>query len=192
MRALRKLTLLLALVAPAAFADGLYQVELIVVRQNAVPAITSQFAPEDWRAGGQPPAAGAIRKPVLDDTAEKLAADPQKYTVLLRKAWQQRIDGQDARVAISDGQEQFGHFPIEGNLGLRKTGNGLVDTEVNLWVNQLDSAGTVIQSEKLQNGSVKMKFNELNVVDGGHLALLLKITPEGGARPPVDTNEIAE
>lgn len=51
MRAIRCLTLLLALFAPAAFAEGLYQVEMILVRQNSVPAFTSPFAPENWSAG---------------------------------------------------------------------------------------------------------------------------------------------
>jgi len=46
MRAIRCLTLLLALFAPAAFAEGLYQVEMILVRQNSVPAFTSPFAPK--------------------------------------------------------------------------------------------------------------------------------------------------
>ncbi|WP_409521269.1 CsiV family protein, partial [Pseudomonas sp.] len=50
MRAIRCLTLLLALFAPAAFAEGLYQVEMLLVRQNSVPAFTSPFAPEDWSA----------------------------------------------------------------------------------------------------------------------------------------------
>lgn len=53
MRAIRCLTLLLALFAPAAFAEGLYQVEMILVRQNSVPAFTSPFAPEDWSAGAR-------------------------------------------------------------------------------------------------------------------------------------------
>ena len=50
MRLFRSLTLLLTLVAPSAFADDLYQVEMILVRQNAVPAIVSRAAPEDWQA----------------------------------------------------------------------------------------------------------------------------------------------
>ena len=44
MRLFRSLTLLLTLVAPTAFADDLYQVEMILVRQNAVPAIVSPTA----------------------------------------------------------------------------------------------------------------------------------------------------
>lgn len=51
MRLFRSLTLLLTLVAPSVFADDLYQVEMILVRQNAVPAIVSRAAPEDWAAG---------------------------------------------------------------------------------------------------------------------------------------------
>jgi hypothetical protein len=189
MRALRKLTLLLALVAPAAFADTTYQVEMILVRQNAVPAITGQFAPEDWREGAEFPAEGAIRQPVLNDQAEKLAADPQ-YTVLLHKAWRQSLGSEPARVAISDGKEQFGHFPIEGNLAL--TESRFINADVKLWVNTLGADGSVLQSEAFSQSNGNMKVGELTFLDGGHLAVLLKVTPEGGARPSVDTNEIAE
>ena len=54
MRVFRSLTLLLVLIAPAAFADGMYQVELILFRQHGEPAATNQAAPEDWAAGAQP------------------------------------------------------------------------------------------------------------------------------------------
>jgi len=86
MRAIRCLTLLLALFTPAAFAEGVYQVEMILVRQNAVPAITSQFAPEDWSNGAKALANGDMRQPSMNDEAAKLSADSQ-YTVLLQKAW---------------------------------------------------------------------------------------------------------
>jgi hypothetical protein len=36
------------------------------------------------------------------------------YTVLLHKAWQQTLGEAPTKVAISDGKEQFGQFPIEG------------------------------------------------------------------------------
>lgn len=63
MRLFRSLTLLLTLVAPSAFAD-MYQVEMILVRQNAVPAIVSRAAPEDWAAGASTwaPTASAPRR----------------------------------------------------------------------------------------------------------------------------------
>jgi hypothetical protein len=64
MRAIRCLTLLLALFAPAAFAEGLYQVEMILVRQNACrrsparsPRKTGAPARRAWKK--TPSAAGA-------------------------------------------------------------------------------------------------------------------------------------
>lgn len=103
MRAIRCLTLLLALFTPAAFAEGVYQVEMILVRQNAVPAITSQSAPEDWSNGAQAIAEGDLRQPAMTDEAAKLSADNQ-YTVLLHKAWTQDA----GTVAISDGKSSSG------------------------------------------------------------------------------------
>ena len=81
MRAIRCLTLLLALFAPTAFAEGVYQVEMILVRQNSVPAFTSPFAPEDWSAGA-PRLDNAAERPLgLDDETTRLQATAD-YTVL--------------------------------------------------------------------------------------------------------------
>ncbi|NBA93788.1 CsiV family protein [Pseudomonas sp. R5(2019)] len=173
MRAIRCLTLLLALCAPAAFAGGLYQVEMILVRQNAVPAITSQFAPEDWRDGASPVVAGDERQPVMLDEVNKLKSDSQ-YTVLLHKAWQQNLSDQPSKVAISDGQEQFGHFPIEGNIHLSE--NRFISVDASVWVNQLDGDGSVTQSEQMKKSNNNVKAGELTFLDGGHLALLIKVT----------------
>lgn len=170
MRAIRCLTLLLALFAPAAFAEGVYQVEMILVRQNAVPAITSKSTPEDWHNGAKPLAEGDVRQPLMNDVAEKLAADPGQYTVLLHKAWQQDA----GTVAISEGKEQFGHFPIEGNLNVQE--ERFIAVSANLWVNQFDSNGSVIQSEKFEQNNGTVKNGELTFLDGGHLALLLKVS----------------
>lgn len=175
MRALRSLTLLLAMIAPSAFAAE-YQVEMILVRQNAVPAITSPFAPEDWRQGAQAPSGDATRPPALSEQAAKLTADSQ-YTVLLHKAWRQEIGSEPTRVAVSDGEEQFGHFPIEGNLKLSQ--GRFVAVEANLWLNQLDSNGSVLQSEQFKQSNANVKNGELTFMDGGHLALLLKVTARG-------------
>ncbi len=51
MRLFRILSLLLVVLAPSAFADSPYQVEMILVRQNAEPVINSRAAPENWDAG---------------------------------------------------------------------------------------------------------------------------------------------
>jgi len=176
MRAIRNLTLLLALIAPAAFADTQYLVEMILVRQNAVPAITSQFAPEDWSEGAAPIAQYDVRQPILDKEVAALAADSQ-YTVLAHKAWQQSVGSGESRVAFSDGKEQFGHFPIEGNLSL--SAERFIAVDANLWVNQFDGDGSVIQSEAFKQGNKNVKSAELTFLDGGHLALLLKIRKVG-------------
>ena len=189
MRAIRCLTLLLALFAPAAFAEGLYQVEMILVRQNSVPAFTSPFAPEDWSAGAPRLDKGAERPLALEDEVTRLQATAD-YTVLLHKAWQQQVGSEPSRVALGDGQEQFGHFPIEGNLSL--TEGRFIAVEANFWVNQLDSNGNVLQSEQFKQNNSNMKGGQLTFMDGGHLALLLKVTPPGTPKTPVMDPEMME
>lgn len=182
MRAIRNLILLLPLIAPAAFADSQYLVEMILVRQNAVPAVTSQYAPENWSNGAAPVASADERKTALTEEQSRLEADSQ-YTVLLHKAWQQSLGSDLSKVAISDGEEQFGHFPIEGNLSLSE--GRFISVDANFWVNQFDSNGGVIQSEEFRQGNKNVKNGELTYLDGGHLALLLKVR-KAGTRPTPD------
>ena len=189
MRAIRCLTLLLALIAPAAFAEGQYQVEMMLVRQNSVPAFTSQFAPEDWSAGAARLDKGAERPLALEDEATRLQATSD-YTVLLHKAWQQPVVDGPSRIALSDGQEQFGHFPIEGNLSI--TSGRFIAVDANFWVNQLDGNGNVQQSEQFKQSNSNMKGGQLTFLDGGHLALLLKVTPPGTPKMPVMDPEMME
>ncbi|SDU15666.1 MULTISPECIES: CsiV family protein [Pseudomonas fluorescens group] len=177
MRLFRSLTLLLAsllmtVAAPAAFADDTYQVEMILVRQNAVPAIVSRAAPEDWAAGAQRLGNDSQRTPALNDVVTKLTASGE-YTVLMHKAWQQSLGEAPAKVAVSEGQEQFGQFPIEGTLEM-KLGR-FTDVTADFWVNQIDANGLVTASEHLRQDS-HTKNGQLNYLDNGHLALLIKIT----------------
>jgi hypothetical protein len=176
MRLFRSLTLLTmlitTLVAPTAFADDLYQVEMILVRQNAVPAIVSRAAPEDWDAGAQRISPDSFRTPSLNPEVEKLTAS-NEYTVLLHKAWQQNLGEEVSKVAISEGTEQFGQFPIEGTLSL-KLGR-FTDVDADFWVNQIDANGLVTASERLKQES-HTKNGQLNFLDNGHLGLLIKIT----------------
>ncbi|EZP30435.1 CsiV family protein [Pseudomonas sp. RIT288] len=172
MRLFRSLTLLLALVAPSVFADDLYQVEMILVRQNAVPAIVSRAAPEDWAAGAQRLGDDSLRTPALGDVASKLSASGD-YSVLMHKAWQQPLGEAPTKVAVSDGKEQFGQFPIEGTLEM-KLGR-FTDVNADFWVNQIDANGMVTASERLKQDS-HTKNGQLNYLDNGHLALLIKIT----------------
>ncbi|MDZ3990735.1 peptidoglycan binding protein CsiV [Pseudomonas sp. Teo4] len=189
MRAIRCLTLLLTLFAPAAFAEGLYQVEMILVRQNNVPAFTSPFAPEDWSAGAPRLEKDNERKEALDDEVTRLEATPN-YTVLLHKAWQQQVGSEPSRIALGAGKEQFGHFPIEGNLSI--TEGRFITVEANFWVNQLDGNGNVLQSEQFKQSNSNMKGGQLTFLDGGHLAVLLKVTPPGTPKMPVMDPEMME
>ena len=188
MRLFRSLTLLLTLVAPTAFADDMYQIEMILVRQNAVPAIVSRAAPEDWAAGAQPINKDSLRTPSLNGEVEKLTASAD-YTVLLHKAWQQTLGEQGSKVAISDGTEQYGQFPIEGTLNL-KLGR-FTDVDADFWVNQIDGNGMVTASERLKQES-HTKNGQLNFLDNGHLGLLIKITSLTAPAPRPVPDEIPD
>ncbi|AAY91240.1 hypothetical protein D3X12_14610 [Pseudomonas protegens] len=188
MRLFRSLTLLVALVAPTAFADDLYQVEMILVRQNAEPLIVSRAAPEDWAAGAQRLSPDSLRTPALGSIVEKLGASGS-YSVLLHKAWQQTLGETPVKVALSDGPEQFGQFPIEGTLSL-KLGR-FTDVDADFWVNQIDSNGLVTSSERLKQQS-HTKNGQLNYLDNGHLALLIKITSLTAPAPRPAPTEIPD
>lgn len=71
MRLFRCLALLLSLAAPAAFAGGPYQVELVVFRQAGDAVPSSQPAPDDWATGAQPLASDALRATALDNQARQ-------------------------------------------------------------------------------------------------------------------------
>ncbi|RON12225.1 CsiV family protein [Pseudomonas frederiksbergensis] len=182
------MTLLMSLLASTAFADDLYQVEMILVRQNAVPAIVSRAAPEDWAAGAQRVSPDSFRTPSLNPEVEKLTAS-NEYTVLLHKAWQQKLGEEASKVAISEGTEQFGQFPIEGTLGL-KLGR-FTDVDADFWVNQIDTNGLVTASERLKQES-HTKNGQLNFLDNGHLGLLIKITSLTAPAPRPVPDEIPD
>lgn len=179
MRMFRILSLLLVVIAPSAFADSPYQVEMILVRQNAEPVINSRAAPEDWDGGAQR-LGERMSPPRLGNIVDKLRADAN-YTVLAHKAWEQSLGEQPVKIAITDGQEQFGQFPIEGVLNLQL--GRFTDIDADFWINQFDGNGSVIASEHLSQKDVRTKNNQLNYLDGGHLALLIKITSLT-AKPP--------
>ncbi|MBK5354978.1 hypothetical protein JFU37_21080 [Pseudomonas sp. TH41] len=188
MRLFRSLTLLITLVAPSVFADDLYQVEMILVRQNAVPAIVSRAAPEDWAVGAQHIDPNSLRTPSLNGEVEKLTASAD-YTVLLHKAWQQTLGEAASKVAISEGKEQYGQFPIEGTLNL-KLGR-FTDVDADFWVNRFDASGVVTASEHLKQES-HTKNGQLNFLDNGHLALLIKITSLTVPAPRTVPDEIPD
>lgn len=173
MRVLRSFTLLLVLFAPAAFADGTYQVEMILFRQNGEPAANNQPAPENWAAGAQALAADNQSPTALDTLVGKLESS-DAYKVLLHRAWQQDLSATASKVAISSGQAQFGHSPIEGtvSLGLAR----FTDIDANFWVNQLDEHGVLVSSERLRQAT-RVRNGELTYIDNASLAMLIKVSP---------------
>jgi hypothetical protein len=179
MRLFRILSLLLVVLAPSAFADSPYQVEMILVRQNAEPALNSRAAPENWDDGAVR-LGDRMSPPRLNNIVDKLNAD-NSFTVLAHKAWEQNLGEQPVKIAITDGQEQFGQFPIEGVLSLQL--GRFTDIDADFWLNTFDSNGSVVASEHLSQKDVRTKNNQLNDLDGGHLALLIKITSLT-AKPP--------
>lgn len=173
MRVLHSLALLLVLIAPAAFADGSYQVELILFRQIGEPAATNQAAPENWATGAQTLSADNQTSTGLDALVSKLQAS-DAYKVLLHRAWQQDIGAAPSKMAISSGQEQFGHFPIEGTVSLSMA--RFTDIDARFWVNQLDEHGVLVTSERMRQAT-RVRNGELTYMDNGSLAMLIKVSP---------------
>ncbi|MBD8493208.1 hypothetical protein IFR09_04370 [Pseudomonas syringae] len=177
MRLFRSLTLLLTvaltLIAPSAFADGLYQVETILFRQLGEVPATPQRAPEHWDAGATRVTSENQRSPALTAMVDKLQASGQ-YQVLLHRAWQQSIGSEPSVMAVTDGQGQFGHYPVEGTLSLAI--GRFIDYEADFWVNQMDAHGVLVSSERLKQ-SARIKHGELTFLDYGSLALLVKVSP---------------
>ncbi|MEK1904316.1 MAG: CsiV family protein [Pseudomonas sp.] len=173
MRAL-PLALLLTLLAPSAFADGLFQVEVIVFRQAGEQIAASQPAPDDWAAGSQALPAGSERGTALDNEAAKLNPG-NGYQVLLHQAWAQNLSAAPSKVTITLGEQKFGHYPVEGTLSLRE--ERVIDLDADVWINQFDNDGLVTGSERLKQAT-RLKTGELTYLDHGSLGMLVKITPQ--------------
>ncbi|MCY1545290.1 Peptidoglycan-binding protein, CsiV [compost metagenome] len=77
-------------------------------------------------------------------------------------------------MALSSGNEQFGHFPVEGTL--RLTQARFIDVEADLWVNQFDASGLLSGSQRIKQGN-RLKSGELTYLDHGSLGLLIRINP---------------
>lgn len=178
MRARRTLALLLLILlsllsSTVAFAEPLYQVEVIVFRQTTQQLPAARPAPDDWAQGALPIDPNQERTTSLNNEAGKLTP-ANGYLVLLHKAWAQNIGASPSSVALSTGTEQFGHFPVEGTLKLKQ--NRLIDLDANLWVNRFDDSGALSSSELLKY-SAHLQSGELTFLDHGSLGLLVRISP---------------
>ena len=173
LRLLRPLLISLLLIAPAAFAEALYQVELIVFRQaeKAIPA--SQPAPEDWAGNATALNPQSERTPALTDTVAKLEGS-QGYRVLLHKAWQQGVSTSPAPVRFTTGKERDGHFPVEGVLDL--TQGSQLELKLQTWINQFNADGFLAGSELLQIKR-RVQPGQLTYLDHPSVGALIRVTP---------------
>lgn len=173
LRLLRPLLVSLLLVAPTAFAEALYRVDLIVFRQAEKPLDASQPAPEDWAGSAALIAATDERSSALAHEAEKLQGDPG-YRILLHKAWQQGVGSAAAPVRFVTGQQSDGHFPVEGVLDL--TQDRQLELNLQAWVNRFNTAGFLAGSERLQ---IKRRLipGQLVYIDHPSLGALIRVSP---------------
>jgi hypothetical protein len=177
MRALRTLNLLPLMLlgllsSTAALAESLYQVEVIVFRQAAEQISAGQLPPDNWAQNALPVDGSNSRSTALNVEAAKLSPS-SGYQVLLHKAWSQSVGGLSSSVAISTGNQQFGHYPVEGTISLKE--GRLIELESDIWVNQLDASGILSDSERIKQSS-RLKSGELTFVDNGSLGLLIRVS----------------
>ena len=172
MRLLRPFALLLALLSPLAGAETApFRIEMILFRQGE-PIPANQIAPEDWAKGAQPRPADSRRNTFLNEEASKL--NPANgYQVLLHQAWQQTLSEKPVRIALSEGAEQYGHFPVQGTLRLKF--DRLIEMQADLWVNRLED-GQLLSSEQLKQNR-RLKPGELTFIDNTSLGLLIRVEP---------------
>ncbi|MGP0174015.1 CsiV family protein [Pseudomonas sp. NCHU5208] len=171
-RPLHLIALLLCLLAPSAFADRLYQVELLVFRQGGEPVIAPKIAPDDW-AGNALPIGGSERSTALNGEAAKLNPG-NGYQLLLHKAWSQTLGNTPSSVSITSGDGQLGHYPVEGTLNFVQ--ERFTDLNLDLWINHFSADGLVEASEHMKV-SQRLKDNSLAYLDHGSLGALIRISP---------------
>lgn len=170
--ALLPLALLCILSSTSALAESLYQVEVIVFRQAGEAISAGQLPPDNWAQNALPVDGSNSRNTALNAEAAKL--NPSSgYQVLLHQAWSMSLGDSSSRVAISTGNEQFGHYPVEGILEL-KAGR-LIELQSDIWINQLDANGSLIDSERIKQNS-RLKSGELTFVDNGSTGLLIRVS----------------
>lgn len=166
--------LLLSLLAPLAWADRLYQVEVIVFRQAGEALPASQPAPDDWAANSLTLDSSALLPLALQGEAAKLT-QANGYAVLLHQSWSQNVGIEPRRIALSAGEPQIGHHPVEGTLTLQQTET--LNVEASFWANQFDADGLLAASEHLQQ-STRLKEGTLTYLDHRSLGVLIRISPQ--------------
>ena len=167
--------LLLAATAMPAWAADSSHIELLLFRQGDMQAnYHSKLAPDNWAGSSQHLQPFQLRSSLLENPVSKLVP-ANGYRVLLHRVWQQdRVNG-PVRIALSSGDEIFGHHQVEGVLTLEQDQTSKVELE--LWINEFKADGNLANSELLQQ-TAAVPSNELTYIDYGDLGVLIRIQPQ--------------
>ena len=171
MRYLAHFMLLLCLFSTQALANGSQQVELIVFRQSTDSLPASRVAPDNWANNATPLSADMLRTTYLDYLAKELTPD-NGYQILVHKAWVQNSQDGTAHIALSDGEAHFQHYPIEGTLTFELDRSSTV--QLDLWINQFDSDGTLRSSERFKQKAIIIN-DQVTFIDYSTLGALIRI-----------------
>lgn len=159
---------------PSWAADS-YHIELIIFRQAAVePVYQSRVAPDNWFDSAAELKPEQFRSSLLNSAVSKLTAQ-NGYQILLHRAWQQTKTPRFKRIALSSGEEIFGHHPIEGTFKIRQERAN--EIELDFWVNQFKPDGNLDVSEHFHAQSV-IPYRELSYIDHGSLGALIRVLPQ--------------
>lgn len=166
--------LLITTALPLWAADSSH-IELILFRQGDMqPRYHSKLAPDTWAAGSQHLEPFQLRSSLLEDPVSRLTP-ANGYSILLHRVWQQdRVSG-PVRIALSSGDNIFGHHPVEGVLTLEQDAGNRV--ELDFWINRFNADGSLERSERMQQ-SAAVPHNELYFIDYGDLGALIRIQPQ--------------
>ena len=171
---LLSLLLLIVTALPAWAADSSH-IELLLFRQGDMQANShSKLAPDNWAAGSQHLEPFQLRSSLLEGPVSKLVP-ANGYSVLLHRVWQQDKASSPVRIALSTGDEIFGHHPVEGVLTLEQDQSSKIGLE--LWINEFKADGSLERSELLQQ-TASVPNNELTYIDYGDLGVLIRIQPQ--------------
>lgn len=174
MRHLVRFILLFTLCSTQALASETQLVELIVFRQSSDGLTASRVAPDTWANAATPITAKMQRSTHLGHLTEKLTPD-NGYQVILHRAWLQESNDNSAQIAISEGKEHFGHYPIEGTLDFALDRTSTV--QLDLWINQFNADQTLRSSERFKQKAL-VPNGEVTFVDHGTLGALIRIQPQ--------------
>lgn len=188
MRHLVHSALLLSLCSTQVLASETQLVELIVFRQSSESLTASRVAPDSWANGAIPITAKMQRSTHLGHLTEKLTPN-NGYQVLLHRAWLQDSTNNSAQMAISEGQQHFDHYPIEGTLDFALDRTSAV--QLDLWINQFNANQTLRSSERFKQKAL-VPNGKVTFVDHGTLGALIRIQPQNSPAQNQPENVAAE